>query len=205
MEQKTKKIIKFWNWFKKNQSALEPESIDDIFINKLDKEILSLGNFSWEIREGNIKPNMLIISPGGDFDLLKETKKVLKLAPSNDNWEFYHYKPSKKWDYKFHFNESSGIKRIVNAEEWEYVLLRFKDGTYDIILKADSLNMIPEDERIIAADIVLESILGEKLSLELIKDIELTNSFTNNYASKKSSIKNLKDHIFKLEGGIIAD
>lgn len=202
MERKST-IKKFWHWFEKHQLELEPEKIDDKFIDRLDQEILLLGNFTWEIREGNKKPNMLIISPGGDIDLLKDTKSIIELAPSNDKWEFYFYKPSKKWDYKFSFIEHSGVKRMVTAEDWEYVLLKFKDGTYDIIIKANNLNTIPEEERLIAIDIVLESILGEKLSLELIKNIELTNSFIDDYSSKKSSIKNLKDHIFKLESNVI--
>lgn len=191
-------IISFWNWFKENEDDLQPDKITSELINKLDEKILSFGDYNWEIREGSKKSNMLIISPGGNVDLLEETKNIINLSPNLNNWEFCHYKPAKVWDYQFSI-EDKGVKRMINASNWEYVLLKFPNGTYDIIIKADSLNVLPKEYHLTSVDIVLESILGEELSLNLIKNIDLVDKFPDEYLNQKGSIQSLKEHIFELE------
>ncbi|MGJ1444678.1 hypothetical protein ACR788_25670, partial [Sphingobacterium siyangense] len=70
----------------------------------------------------------------------------------------------------------------------------------DIIIKAPSLASLPENYRNDAVEIVLESSIGEKLRLELIKDIEIVNEIPNEYWGKQTSIKFLKDQIYEREG-----
>jgi hypothetical protein len=193
------KVTEFWNWFKENESKLNSDKITADLIKLLDEKISSIGFENWEIREGFEKDNMLVISPGGDVNLLVDTKYIVALSPELNDWEFYHYKPAKSWDYKFSI-EDFDAKRMLDASDWEYVLLKFPDGTYDIIIKADTLKVLPEKYHMIAADIVLESIIGEELSLKLIKDIDFVEEFPNEYSSQNSSIKSLKNHLYELEG-----
>lgn len=190
-----RKIIDFWKWFTDNEKKLESDKITNQLVDELNHRILSLGDFNWEIREGIEKGNMLIISPGGDVSLLKETKKIIELSPALVNWEFYYYKPAKDWDFHFSLEEGNNIKRMINAGDWEYVLLKFPDETYDILIKADNLKFFQENERLVAVDIVLESILGEELSLTLIQNVGLVDSFPSEYYSQKNSIKYLKQHV----------
>lgn len=194
-----KNIIEFWDWFTANSSNLNSDKISNMLINELNNRILLLGDYNWEIREGNNKPNMLIISPGGDINLLESTKKIVSLSPALMEWEFYYYKPEKKWNYQFSIEDDDGVKRMVNATDWEYVLLKFDDGTYDIIIKADSLKTLSEQKRLTAVDIVLESILGEEISLLFIKNIEIVEGFSGEYFPKKNTIKFLREHIKELE------
>lgn len=199
MENLKGKINIFWNWFSENEKALMPEVITDNLIDTLDRKILSLGDFSWEIREGEEKDNMLVISPGGDLGLLGQTKEIISSAPNSVYWEFQYYKPAKNWEFRFTL-DNYDVKRMLDASEWEYVLLKFPDATYDIILKAPSLVSLPKDYQNDAIEIVLESSIGEKLRLELIKDIEIVNEIPNEYDGKQASIKFLKDQIYELEG-----
>ncbi|WP_306565166.1 hypothetical protein [Flavobacterium lindanitolerans] len=192
-------ISNFWNWFVKNEKLLAPKIITDNLIDVLDKKILSLGDFSWEIRRGEEKENMLIISPGGNLALLAVTKNIIELAPDMTFWEFQYFKPAKDWKFRFSI-DNGDVKRMLDASDWEYVLLKFPDGTYDIILKAESLNSLPKGYQEDAVEIVLESSIGEKLRLELIKDIEIANEIPNEYRGKQTSIKFLKDQIYELEG-----
>lgn len=178
---------------------LAPKIITDNLIDVLDKKILSLGDFSWEIRRGEEKENMLIISPGGNLALLAVTKNIIELAPDMTFWEFQYFKPAKDWKFRFSI-DNGDVKRMLDASDWEYVLLKFPDGTYDIILKAESLNSLPKGYQEDAVEIVLESSIGEKLRLELIKDIEIANEIPNEYRGKQTSIKFLKDQIYELEG-----
>lgn len=195
------KTVKFWNWFTESQSLLVPGKITPEFINILNERILELGDFNWEIREGKHKNYMLIISPGGDLDLLQDTYTIINLAPELDNWEFIHYKPAKKWDFKLTMKPNSKInKKEVDVKKWEYILLDFSDGTYDIIIKADNLKLFNDNEKLTIADIVLESILGEELSLRLIKKVEFLEEFDKSDENKKNSIQVLKEHLAQLIG-----
>lgn len=193
------KTADFWDWFASNQSYLVPDKITNELVAQLDAKILSLGDFGWEIREGKDKDNMLIISPSGNPELLKTTKGIIDKAPHLPVWEFCHYKPAKDWDFKLSVEEGANIKRMIDVSEWQYVLLKFPDGTYDMLLKAGNIGKLPDNEKNVMADIVLESILGEKLSLELIKNIEFVDDFSEEYQSKKTSVRHLKDHIFDME------
>lgn len=193
-----KKIDEFWSWFLANKLDLIPEKISDNLIAKLDSKISLMGDFSWEIREGLIEENMLIISPGGDVDLLPCTKRIIELAPKIEDWEFCHYKPSKKWDYQLTLYEESNVKKILDVKDWEYVLYKFHDETFDIILKANNLKSSSEKEKTLIGDIILESIIGEEQSLKFIKNIEFVDEFDNSDIQNKNSIKFLKEHFEEL-------
>ncbi|MGS2764256.1 hypothetical protein [Sinomicrobium sp. M5D2P9] len=193
------KIKRFWDWFIENQNNLIPENINNNLINSLNEKILSLGDFEWEIREGEAKENMLIISPGGDIELLEESEKIIKQSPSLVGWEFLSHKPAKNWDFKFSIEDQDNIKRIIDASTWEYVLIKFSDGTYDIVIRANGISKLNSNDKYMATDIVLESILGERMSLRLIKNTELVDSFSKDDFPKKSSIRYLKEHLLKLE------
>lgn len=193
-----KKVNGFWNWFIDNKFDLVPERISDNLISKLDDKILSLGDFSWEIREGFIKENMLIISPGGNIDLLPITKRIIELAPIIEDWEFSHYKPSKEWDYQLILYEESNVKKILNVKDWEYVLYKFKDGTFDIIFKTKNLNSSLQEEKVLVGDIVLESIIGEESSLKFIKNMEFVQEFNDTDKQKSNPLIFLKKHFEEL-------
>ena len=194
----TKEINNFWKWFIENESKMRPDLITDKWIQELDNLVNNLGDFSWEIRAGIEKDNLFILSPGGNIDLLKETQEIVNLAPEINSWELHYYKPEKQWDYKFSFLEESGVNKIIDSKKWEYVIYKFKDNSFDIILKADNLESFSMEDKLLAADIVLESILGEKLSLELFQDVEIVENFSDKEMNKKNAITNLKDHIFQL-------
>ncbi len=185
------KINDFWSWFNKNYPKLNPDFITDEMIDSLRSKILELGDFTWEIREGKSKPNMLIISPGGNVALLESTKKIINCASSISEWEFEYFKPPKEWDYIFTIDNEKSF----NSSSWEYVLLKFSDKTFDILIKADNIKLLDEDEKSIAVDIVLESILGEKLYLEHINNFELVDAFTGKYKGKQNKITTLSSHI----------
>ncbi|WP_306353661.1 hypothetical protein [Flavobacterium sp. '19STA2R22 D10 B1'] len=198
MVNKERKINEFWNWFSVNQLNLQSDKISNENISQLNREIMTMGDFNWEVREGNNAKNMLIISPGGDLNLLSSTKRIIELAPEIEDWEFYYYKPSKKWNYRLVLNEEMNVKKILDVKNWEYVLYKFSDGTFDIILKTDNLNELDENQKALIADIVLESILGEEQSLKFIKNVEFVDEFNDLDKSKKNPIKFLQEHFAEL-------
>lgn len=194
-------IKDFWKWFESNKDVLKSNKLNNDVLQILNEKILSLGDFNWEVREGKEKENMLILSSGGDVDLLPLTKNIINSAPILSEWEFYFYKPAKDWDYKFYVEEFDK-KKMIDASSWEYVLLQFPDSSYDIIIKAPSLAVLPKDEQYDIFDIVLENILGEEISLKLIKNVDIVDAFSNDDINQKGNIKELKNHIFELENMI---
>lgn len=192
-------ILEFWSWFSHNEAFLVSNRINNELVNKLNEMILSIEDFDWEIREGVKKENMLIISPRGDKKLLEYSKQVIDLSPSLQKWEFQHYKPAKIWDYHFSIIEKEA-RIMIDASDWEYVLLKFPDGTYDIIVKALTLKAVPKEYHYSALNIALDSILGEKMRIELIGDTEMVEKFPVEYKKSATSIKFLKDQLYQLEG-----
>ncbi|BFO68632.1 hypothetical protein [Chryseobacterium sp. KCF3-3] len=191
------KISDFWNWFESLQSELSSDRITDTLINKLNDKILSLADLNWEIREGVEKPNMLIISAGGDNELVPVAKEIIKVAPNLKDWEYSYYKPPKKWNYDLSLKSHIGFDKEINVESWEYVLLKFKDGTFGIIIKANNINTLKEDDKYTVADIVLENILGDDLSYSLIKNVEIVDEFESSRIKNKNSIKYLFNHLLE--------
>ncbi len=191
------KIKKFWNWFEANSKELQSDNISNKMIDELNGKVLNLGDFSWEVREGINKQNLFIVSPGGDPQLLLKTKEIIELAPQSlPEWEFLDCKPPKDWDYQLSIDES-GVKKMVDASNWEYVLFRFQDNSFDIVIKTSGLRFSNFDEKYNIVDTVLESILGERLSLSLIKNVEIVDEFNEVDIKNRGSIKDLQNHILE--------
>lgn len=191
------KKAEFWDWFESHHSELPSDKITDALINELNDKILSLADLNWEIREGVEKSNMLIISAGGDNELIPVAKKIIEVAPNLKDWEYSYYKPPKKWNYSLSLKEHIGFDKEISIDNWEYVLLKFNDGTFGIVIKADNINTFKEDDKYTIADIVLESILGDDLSYSLIKNVEIVDDFASSQIENKNNIKYLFNHLLE--------
>ena len=84
---------------------------------------------------------------------------------------------------------------MIDVSDWEYVLLKFPDGTYDILIKAKNLRNFQKDQQYTLVDIALESMLGEEMSLSLIKNVDIVKNFSLKYITKKSNFRNLQKHL----------
>lgn len=195
------KTEKFWKWFDSVKEKLSPEIIDEKMIGILNSKILVLGDFDWEIREGINKANLLIISPGGDLNLIDKAKYIISLAPVYNDWEFYYFKPPKDWDFKLYV-EKNGGKEMVDASNWTYVLYEFDNSNYDIAIKAQTIKHLDIDFQYDLIDLVLENILGEEMSLEKIKNVEIVSNFDKDIFPKSNSIRDLKSHLKSLVGSV---
>lgn len=162
-------IKKFWIWFSLNCQNFGNYFDNSNLINELDIWINKLGNFTWEIGPGKNTDNALIISPNGDVEKLKFTKMIIANAISCEGWEYYYAKPPKQWnDFKFYFETTNGNRFEVDASLWEYVLLKYEDGMYGIVIKSLQLSELDGDDTIIAMEIFLDGILGEKIRMQTI-------------------------------------
>ena len=190
-------IENFWNWFSANVNLLDPELITEKEIDILDSKLQLLGDFSWEIGYDDEKhKNFLVIPPEGDNELLKETKKIVGLAPKNINWSFYSFKPPKKWDLIFDLLiDDSEVS--FDAKKWEYVLYKYPDNLYDIVIKVTDEDEKYKEYLYDAAFIALEGELGEEFVINRINEIEIVERFNPDQELKKRSFSQLKGQIEK--------
>jgi len=190
-----KKIKQFWQWFSENCEKFGPEFENSALLNELDDRITSLGDFTWEVGPGKTKSNALVISPNGDIEQLGKTKEIIRNAKECEEWEYFFAKPPKEWDLIFEFETASGDLMQIDASGWDYVLLKYEDGMFEIIVKAYSLRQLDEEDRQVIAEIVLDGVLGEEVRIQKICAIEVVNEFSPQYQNKSSNIKNVANHL----------
>ncbi len=186
------KINKFWDWFLVNEHFLKPELITNILVDNIDEKIQELGNFSWEIGyDDEKKDNFLVISPNGSYELLDECKYIINISPKIKNWYFLYSRPPKKWNLIFNL-EINGNKLFFDAKEWEFLLFKYPDGVYDIVINFNNNEKIIKKIFYDAAIIALEGELGEEFVIEKINKIEIVNQFKKDEISKINQFSNLK-------------
>jgi len=191
-------IKSFWKWFLTHCNDFGEKFENEKLINELDERILDLGDFVWEIGPGVEQDNMLVISPGGDPDLLEKTKEIISYSTSCKGWEFYYSKPPKEWDLTFIFQKDNGDEIEIDGARWQYILLKFDDGMFKAIFKAPGLSTLSVDERLTVAEIILDGILGEEFRILTIEEIDIVDDFEDQYTSRINDISILKKHLKQL-------
>ncbi|HIB8181717.1 TPA: hypothetical protein ACWX1I_003127 [Elizabethkingia anophelis] len=191
----SKQVIQFWNWIRININFIEPSKITDNFIALLDNEIQKLGNFAWEIGfDDKVNKYFLSISAEGNSELLKESKAILDHAPKIDNWIFYSYKPPKQWNFILNLL-INGEEVQFNANNWQYVLYKYPDNVYDIVIKVPLSYKTYEEHFYEIGQIAVSAELGETFVNEYISDIDLVFEFNEKEKGKETSFKHLRSHI----------
>lgn len=192
------KIRKFWIWFYENCQNFGTDYSNTELLDILDTKISELGNLTWEVGPGKTANDALVISPNGDLELLPYTKEIIANAKECTDWEYYYAKPPKQWGLIFDFETTDSNQIEINASIWEYVLLKYKDGMFEIIIKAVNIDALSADDKLTAAEILLDGILGEELRMTAICSINIVLQFEEVYKNKASNIKNLSNHINSL-------
>jgi hypothetical protein len=190
-----KMIEQFWEWFSDNCHDFGDKFDNIVLLGQLDEWVNRLGNFSWEVGPGKEKKNALVISPNGNADLLQETKKIIASAKDCIGWEYYYAKPPKDWELIFDFETTDETVFEVNASEWQYCLLQYEDGMFEIIIKAPGLNGLNDTDKFATAEITLDGMLGEELRMQTICEIDVVEEFEESRQKKASNIKNLLKHL----------
>ena len=186
-------ISEFWRWFRNIAEALAVNVENSMLLRELDGRVSNLNpKLSWEIGPGLYKPWQLVISPNLDRDLRETARLIIAQAPALSTWEFYAARQPKQWNYRL---EMGSDKVPVDASEWAFVLLRYPNGTHEILLEAKNLPPLSKDERWEAAAITLESILGEDIVLDRVSEFELVDKLEPRFAEKKRPIQQLRQAV----------
>jgi hypothetical protein len=187
-------VAEFWDWFCSIAEVLSVDIDNSKLIEELDDRVHQLGaEFSWELGPGLSKAWQFVISPNLNRELLDETRWIVSLALDLRDWEFYPARHPKEWDYKFQLESSDMGQPIhLDASEWTFVLLRYPDGAHEVLLSGKNLPVLNENQRWQAASITLESILGEEIILERIREFELVDHLEPRFAEQQKPIQHLQ-------------
>jgi len=185
----------FWSWFKSNSNELQSDKYPNDRFKELDQRVYNMGLY-WEVGPGVKKENLLTISTSGRTELLDRARNLLDNAPVLDDWEFdLLKKPKTNWD-KLEI-PSDNIK--ISAANWTYVLLKYKDGKKEILIKADTLTEFEKDKRIELAEIVLTNLIGEEKMMNELDYLDVLDIDDPTYDTQ--DIRDLDKHLDYIKNG----
>ncbi len=165
------KITVFWEWFEEHEEKFriitDPNGVREM----LDNQVLQFGIFSWEIGEGHNNIHTFTISPNGNDKMLKRSEMIMDYAPDHHKWEFYAAKPSKDWDFTFEMYDSFMVKRTVDAADWEYIIRMTPERKIKLLLYAENVDFLDMDDKLVAADLVVNNIIGEADKINFVESI----------------------------------
>ena len=188
----------FWAWFEGIASSLSESFEREKLLAELDARASRLGDVTWEIGPGSDGSDVFVVSPDGNKDLLERTRSIVESAPKIPGWELCFSRPPRDWDLRFSIEGSSGEAISVDAREWCYVLYKFPDETFDIVVEQSNLETADEDARDRAATILLDGQIGEAMRIELIRGIEAVVVLNDSDRQKASPVRTLTDHLSSL-------
>jgi hypothetical protein len=179
-------VVAFWQWFEVACSKFQPAALDSARINELESRLKRLGDFDWEIGPGGKQKFMLSFSPKGDARLLLFLRTVVDHAPILNDWEFHAGKPARKWDISFSI-ESGGQSKFVDGKSWQVVVYRFPDGVCDLVFMAPTSPDLSQQEKDLAASIIVDGELGESQRMEMVNVIEVVTEWPDQRAKSSAS------------------
>ena len=192
-------VMSFWAWFESVAERLGQDFDCQALLDELDKRISQLGDICWELGPGRQAENALVVTPDGAKEWLPVTQRIVALAPVVPGWEFHPARQPKDWNLQYAIEDVSGETLDIDARRWRYVLFRFPDGKFDIVVEENNLIGADDEDRYAAAVILVDGILGEATRLLRIRDIEPVAILPPEQAAKASSVTDLGRHLSSLE------
>lgn len=190
-------IRAFWEWFSSVCAGFGNKLENNCLIRELDNQIRRIGPVCWEIGPGfkDDDANSLVISPGGNKSLLYLTREIVANAPPCKGWEFYPFKPPKKWQRRFSVTDEKGNTYRVDASGWTYVLLRYPDGAIEVIIEAPETRTLPLELHDTVGEILIDGEIGEARRIETIENIQCVQILDEEYKPKSKPIELFAGHL----------
>jgi hypothetical protein len=189
-----KNLTEFWEWFRRSSDALAVDPQNVAILSELDARVTSLSpSLSWEIGPGRFKPWQFVVSPDLDRAQRDVARQIISRAPELPDWEFHSARQPKDWDFKFELQLGGEGKTLsLDASRWTFVLLEYPNGIHEILIKGFNLPALTRDQREQAAEIVLESILGEETFLDSVDEFDLVDQLDSQFVGQDRPIQELR-------------
>lgn len=168
-------IHAFWQWFSTVAPQLAQPQPPLALIDELTARLQDgLAVPGWEIGPA-LRPGasrMFALSPEGDAELLEVTGEIVDAAPALPGWEFYAARPARPGaPLRFTMGDVE-----VDASGWRFVCLAAPEGgdhETGIVVEQPGLEkrLKREDDRVAAAVICIEGLIGEGRRLETFSEV----------------------------------
>lgn len=100
---------------------------------------------------------------------------------------------------QFSIEGADGTHLDIDARPWRYVLFKYPDNTFDIVLEQNNLHSVSDDDRYAAAVVLLDGAVGERRRLALLGGIEAVETLSSEHAPKANPMHYLAQHLDSLE------
>jgi hypothetical protein len=172
-----RKIEEFWSFFLGVSGRLMAGTDDGPLLKELGEHLRAIHpGLLLEMGPGQTKRRQLTISPNLKPDLRETAKNIVSAAPALEDWEFHHARPPRKWDYQLTLESEGGEPIEIDASGWVFVALRYRPGTYQVLLHGGNLPPLTQDQRWQTAATVLVNLVGEEVVFDVINDFGLLNT-----------------------------
>lgn len=163
----------FWDWFRVNEAAIraaydqgEVQRLDTLISEKVDA--LAASGIGWEIGPYFLPDHSFVLSPG-KRERIEICRAIVAAAPKLPGWRFFAGKPAK--DLLSLTIEVEGAE--VCADNWHYRLTSYGGGEFvDLEIFYEAADAPPPDKEGVACELLVESLLGELMSLERVGYID---------------------------------
>lgn len=193
------KIEALENWLSINRRVLEEvianpgHAATEQIIRGMDQHILAFGKLKWELDNPTEGKYKLLISPNNDSELLQITKNIIYSLPEWDNWTFYAaIPPNGKVNVSLYDNLMD--LQEVDASEWKCQLLA-DDDKFELVLEADNTDHLDEDTQWVAADLILNQLIGEECKILKLSGLEITTAFETDSRGNEFPIAELAEKL----------
>jgi len=189
------RIREFWSWFAGACATFGERFENAAAVEELARRIAGLGPYSWELGPGRKDSSqlLLVVSPGGNPELLPETRDIIALAPICPGWEFAPARPPKQWDLRASLDYEGMGTLFLDARSWRYVLQKRPDGMFRIVICAPEIADYDDSVKQVAAGIILDGELGEEARLDDIDEIQVVAEFDETLSEGAAPLAVLKD------------
>lgn len=207
MELNDDNILKFWQWFVKNEKTIkecienENSSHREYVVEQMNEHILSMGVLTWDIGLNDDENWFLTLSPNGNKDMLKVSQKIMVDAPEHMDWLFHSSKPAKNWNRQFTIYDDYMDEVFIDASQWHYLLFEDDDGKLELVLEAKNIAQLDAEIVEAAADQFIIQEVGELPWMLHISSVVAVHTLESEHESTKTPVTELKEHLMEILEG----
>ncbi|MCJ8288847.1 MAG: hypothetical protein HRT58_05485 [Crocinitomicaceae bacterium] len=201
MELNDDNILRFWQWFVKNENTIkecienEDSGQKEYVVEQMNEQILSLGVLTWDVGLNDDEKWFLMLSPNGNREMFEVSQKIMDAAPEHMAWLFYSSKPAKEWNRQFTIYDDYMDEQFIDATPWNYIVFEEDDGKLELIIEAKNILQLDSDSANAAAEQFVIQEIGEATRILLISSVVIMHTLESEYESSKAPVLELKEHL----------
>lgn len=188
----------FWDWFRANETAIhaaydqgEVERLDTLISERVDALASGIG---WEIGPYFLPDHSFVLSPG-KRERIEICRAIVAAAPDIPGWRFFAGKPAK--DLLSLTIEVEGTE--VCADNWHYRVTSYGGGEFvDLEIFYEKADAPPPKKEELACELLVESLLGELMSLERVGYIDHSCVHRVSEVERATEFRFLKMHLYEV-------